>query len=231
MSRRDTESDRITPEIILRAYAIGIFPMAEKASDPSIHWVEPRFRGIIPLDGLIVSKSLAKTIRSNGFDIRVDHDFQATIAGCATRPGDTWINARIRSLYGELYAHGHVHTVEAYLDGALVGGIYGLSIGAAFFGESMFHRATDASKVCLMHLAARLIAGGYQLFDTQFLTPHLATLGGIEITRDAYQSRLVDAVMTRANFMALPSDAHQNGQIILNILAAHTPTTSDQREP
>ena len=219
MSRRDNTSDKITPEVILRAYAIGIFPMAENASDPSIHWVEPRFRGIIPLDGLKISKSLAKTIRSNRFDIRVDHDFAATLTGCATRPGDTWINARIRSLYGELYERGHVHTVEAYLDGALVGGIYGLSIGAAFFGESMFHRATDASKVCLMHLAARLIAGGYQLFDTQFLTPHLATLGGIEITRDDYQIQLVDAVMARADFMELSPAAHHDGQTILRIIA------------
>ena len=193
--------------------------MAETAGDASIHWVEPRFRGIIPLDGLTVSKSLAKTIRSNRFDIRVDRDFTATITGCATRPGDTWINARIRSLYGELFERGHVHTVETYLEGALVGGIYGLSIGAAFFGESMFHRATDASKVCLMHLAARLIAGGYQLFDTQFLTPHLATLGGIEITRDDYQIRLVDAVMARADFMALSPNAHQDGQTILRIIA------------
>ena len=147
-----------------------------------------------------------------------DHDFKAIIAGCADRPGDTWINERIRILYCALFDQGHVHTVEVYSHDELVGGIYGVSIGAAFFGESMFHRATDASKVALMHLAARLIAGGYALFDTQFLTPHLASLGGIEITRRAYQSKLVPAVMERADFAALDVATHANGHDILAIL-------------
>ena len=193
--------------------------MADTADDPSLHWVEPRFRGIIPLDGLKISKSLAKTIRSNRFDIRVDHDFKAVIEGCADRPGDTWINGRIKALFGTLFETGHVHTVEVYEGDELVGGIYGLSIGAAFFGESMFHRATDASKVALVHLAARLITGQYQLFDTQFLTPHLATLGGIEITRDAYQTRLVNAVMNKADFSMLPRSAHPDGRTILETVS------------
>ncbi len=220
MISRDREHDTITPDVVLRAYAIGIFPMAERESDPSIHWVEPHMRGIIPLDGLKISKSLAKTLRSNRFDVRVDTDFEGVITGCATRPGDTWINGRIRALFGALYTSGHVHTVEAYLDGALVGGIYGLSIGAAFFGESMFHRATDASKVALIHLAARLIAGGYDLFDTQYLTPHLASLGGIEITRTAYQARLVNAVIGSADFNRLDRQTHHDGQAILRLTAS-----------
>ena len=220
MSRRDNDSHTITPDVILRAYAIGIFPMAENADDPSLHWVEPRFRGIIPLDGLKVSKSLAKTIRSNRFDIRVDHDFAATLTGCATRPGDTWINARIKALFGTLFERGMVHTVEVYANDELVGGIYGLSIGAAFFGESMFHRVTDASKIALMHLSARLFVGGYHLFDTQFLTPHLASLGGIEITRNAYQERLVNTVMGQADFARLPIDGHHDGREILHIISS-----------
>ncbi len=219
MSRRDNDSHHITPDVILRAYAIGIFPMAESADDPSLHWVEPRFRGIIPLDGLKISKSLARSIRSNRFDIRVDHNFSATIGGCASRPGETWINDRITSLFGELFERGNVHTIEIYAGEALVGGIYGLSIGAAFFGESMFHRVTDASKIALMHLSARLIAGGYKLFDTQFLTPHLASLGGIEITRDAYQEQLVNAVMGRADFSTLPLHIHQDGCEIVRLIA------------
>jgi leucyl/phenylalanyl-tRNA--protein transferase len=204
--------------VLLRAYAIGIFPMAENADDPSIHWVEPRIRGIIPLDAIHVSKSLAKTIRSNRFKVRVDHDFDGVISGCATRPGDTWINSRIKSLYGALFEGGFVHTVEVYQDQHLVGGLYGVSIGAAFFGESMFHRVTDASKIALVHLAARLIHGQYELLDTQFLTPHLATLGGIEIPRDDYQTRLVNAVLGRGDFTALDPQAHADGVHILRLI-------------
>jgi len=218
MNRRTPQSDPITPDLIIRAYTIGIFPMADHADDPSLHWVEPRFRGIIPLDGLRISKSLAKTLRSNRFHIRMDHDFEAVIAGCADRPGDTWINGRIKALFGTLFETGHVHTVEVYESDKLVGGIYGLSIGAAFFGESMFHRATDASKVALIHLAARLIKGQYQLFDTQFLTPHLETLGGIEITRDAYQTRLVNAIMGYGDFSKLHQSAHLDGSAIVETI-------------
>ena len=224
MTRHDANRDTITPEVLLRAYAIGIFPMAENADDPSIHWVEPRIRGIIPIDAIHISKSLTKTIRSNRFDVRVDHDFHGVISGCATRPGDTWINSRIKSLYGALFERGFVHTVEVYQDHQLVGGIYGVSIGSAFFGESMFHRVTDASKVALVHLAARLIHGQYELLDTQFLTPHLATLGGIEIPRDEYQTRLVNAVLGRGDFKALDPQAHADGAQIVSLVGKNQKT-------
>ena len=221
MTRYDATRDTITPEVLLRAYAIGIFPMAENANDPSIHWVEPRIRGIIPLDGVHISKSLAKTIRSNRFTIKIDHDFNGVISGCASRPGDTWINQRITSLYRQLFERGFVHTVEVYEQEKLVGGLYGVSIGAAFFGESMFHTVTDASKVALVHLAARLIHGQYELLDTQFLTPHLATLGGIEIPREIYQSRLVNAVLARGDFDALDPPAHADGSAILDLVRSN----------
>ena len=197
----------ITPEILLKAYAAGIFPMAEDADDPSLFWVEPQERGVIPLDALHVPKRLARTVRSDAFTVRVDHDFDAVIAGCAEPGFDrarTWINARIRRLYGELFDLGQCHTVEVYdADGALVGGLYGVRLGAAFFGESMFHRARDASKVALVHLGARLHAGGFRLLDTQFLTEHLASLGAVEIPRAAYRAQLASALSVAADFAAL----------------------------
>jgi leucyl/phenylalanyl-tRNA--protein transferase len=193
----------ITPEILLRAYSIGLFPMAESADDQNLFWVDPEARGIFPLDGLIVSKSLAKTVRSERFEIRVDYDFEAVIDGCAAAyegRDKTWINRRIRSLYHQLFDMGHVHTVETWRDGRLVGGLYGVSLGAAFFGESMFHRETDASKAALVHLAARLTKGGFRLLDAQFITPHLASLGAIEVPKEAYRLLLVDAVSRRGDF-------------------------------
>lgn len=187
----------ITPQILLRAYAMGLFPMAEGADDPSLFWLDPEYRGIFPLDGMIVSRSLAKTVRQDRFSVLVDHDFDAVMAACAEatpeRP-ETWINGQIRHLYRTLFDMGHAHTVEAYRDDALVGGLYGVALGAAFFGESMFHRQTDASKVCLLHLAARLRDSGYHLLDTQFVTPHLATLGAVEVPRARYRKRLTEAV-------------------------------------
>ena len=187
----------ITPQILLRAYSIGLFPMAEGADDPSLFWLDPEFRGIFPLDGMIVSRSLAKTVRQDRFIVCVDRDFDAVLDGCAAAAPDrpeTWINDQIRGLYRDLFDLGYAHTVEAYRDGALVGGLYGVALGAAFFGESMFHRQTDASKVCLLHLAARLRGGGFDLLDTQFVTPHLATLGAVEIPRARYRKRLAEAV-------------------------------------
>ena len=193
----------ITPEILLRAYAAGIFPMAEDAEDPSLFWVEPRARGIIPLEAVHVPRRLARTVRQDVFEIRVNTDFEGVIDGCAA-PGDdrdrTWINARIRRLYGELFDLGHCHTVEAWRDGRLAGGLYGVSLGAAFFGESMFHRERDASKVAFVHLAARLRAGGFQLLDAQFRTDHLATLGAVEIPRRDYKRRLESAVASFADW-------------------------------
>ncbi len=207
----------ITPEILLRAYAAGIFPMAEDASDPSIFWVEPRTRGVIPLDGVHVSRSRAKTLRQERFEIRIDGDFDAVVAGCAAPADDrdkTWINARIRRLYGELFDRGHCHTVEAWRDGRLAGGLYGVRLGAAFFGESMFHRETDASKVAFCHLAARLRMGGFALLDAQFVTDHLATLGAVELPRAAYQRLLDRAVAGEATWSLDPL----TGRDVLDIL-------------
>ena len=200
MSRRNQGFTKITTEMVLRAYSIGIFPMAETADDPSIHWIEPKRRGIIPLDGLHVSRSLAKLIRSDRFQVAIDTDFQSVIEACATTHGSTWINLPIRSLFSELFEKGHVHSVEVYEKNQLVGGLYGLALGGAFFGESMFHTVTNASKVALVHLVARLNAGGFCLLDTQFLTPHLATLGAIEIDRLEYKSLLANALSVTAKF-------------------------------
>jgi leucyl/phenylalanyl-tRNA--protein transferase len=186
--------------MVLRAYSIGIFPMAETADDPSIHWIEPKRRGIIPLDGLHVSRSLAKLIRSDRFQVAIDTDFQSVIEACATTHGSTWINLPIRSLFSELFDQGHAHSVEVYEKNQLVGGLYGLALGGAFFGESMFHTLTNASKVALVHLVARLNAGGFCLLDTQVLTPHLATLGAIEIDRLEYKSLLANALSVTAEF-------------------------------
>ena len=200
MSRRNQGFTKITTEMVLRAYSIGIFPMAETADDPSIHWIEPKRRGIIPLDGLHVSRSLAKLIRSDRFQVAIDTDFQSVIEACATTHGSTWINLPIRSLFSELFEKGHVHSVEVYEKKQLVGGLYGLALGGAFFGESMFHTATNASKVALVHLVARLNTGGFCLLDTQFLTPHLATLGAIEIDRLEYKSLLANALSVTTEF-------------------------------
>jgi leucyl/phenylalanyl-tRNA--protein transferase len=204
----------ITPDILLRAYSIGLFPMAESAEEETLFWVDPDMRGIFPLDGLIVSKSLAKTIRADRFEIRVDADFEGVIDGCAaarTGRDKTWINGRIRRLYRALFDLGHVHTVESWLDGRLVGGLYGVSLGAAFFGESMFHEATDASKVALVHLVARLRAGGYRLLDTQFVTSHLASLGALEIAKEDYHRQLAAAVARRGDFWTWPRDRRVHG--------------------
>lgn len=187
----------ITPDILLRAYAAGIFPMAEDADDPALFWVEPQRRGVVPLDAVHVSRRLARTVRSDPFEIRVDHDFEAVIAACAAPAAErerTWISGRIRRLYGELFDLGRCHTVEAWRDGRLVGGLYGVRLGGAFFGESMFHRERDASKVAFVHLAARLRAGGFSLLDAQFVTDHLRTLGAVELARGDYRERLAEAV-------------------------------------
>ncbi|MDJ1156700.1 leucyl/phenylalanyl-tRNA--protein transferase [Chelatococcus sp. SYSU_G07232] len=197
----------ITPETLLKAYACGIFPMAESAEDPGLFWVEPRERGIIPLDGFHVSKRLARTVASDRFEIRVDHDFDGVIAGCAMPAAGrerTWINARIRELYGRLFDLGHCHTVEAWRNGRLVGGLYGLRIGAAFFGESMFHHERDASKVALVHLVARLRRGGFRLLDTQFVTPHLASFGAVEVPRQVYLRALDRAISLTADWWSWP---------------------------
>jgi leucyl/phenylalanyl-tRNA--protein transferase len=211
----------ITPDILLRAYAAGIFPMAESAEDTSLFWVEPRERGIIPIEGFHVGKRLARTVRSDEFQIRVDHDFDGVIDGCAAPGPDrdrTWINERIRRLYGELFDLGHCHTVEVYREGGLVGGLYGVSLGGAFFGESMFHRERDASKVALVHLVARLRHGGYRLLDTQFLTSHLAQFGAYEVPRRQYRRMLAEAVAGAADWSAWPRDRIVSGAEALEAL-------------
>jgi len=207
MSRKtDPFAVEPTPELILRAYQAGIFPMAEDAEAEDLFWVCPQLRGIIPLDAAHISSSLRKTLRKHPYSVRVDTSFDATIEGCAsfgTERDTTWINATIRDIYGELFRRGYVHTVEVWDGPMMVGGLYGVSIGAAFFGESMFHRKTNCSKIAMAHLLERLRAGGYRLLDTQFVTDHLRTFGGIEIPREDYELRLAEALSHEADWSAI----------------------------
>lgn len=222
MTARDSASSDITPEVLLRAYACGIFPMAESVDDPSLFWVEPEMRGVIPLEGFRIASRLARTVRSDSFAVTVNTAFKAVIDGCAEpQPGrdNTWINRRVRELYIGLHDLGHAHSVEVWRDGDLAGGLYGVSLGRAFFGESMFHRARDASKVGLVHLVARLIAGGYTLLDTQFVTDHLRTFGAVEVSRRRYRALLDDALTGIADFVALPVDRPLPGARMLDIIA------------
>ena len=189
----------ITPDLLLRAYSIGLFPMADSADDPELFWVEPELRGIIPLDDFHVSKSLAKTIRRAPFDIRYDTAFEQVMEGCAAPAPDrptTWINAKIRSLYATLHSMGHAHCVEAWEGDELIGGLYGVSLGSAFFGESMFSRRTDASKICLVHLVKRLRKQGFVLLDTQFTTEHLKNFGAVDVPKARYEKMLARAIAT-----------------------------------
>lgn len=218
MTRSADDTITITPEILLKAYAAGIFPMAEDADDPSLFWVEPRERGIIPLDGFHIPKRLARTVRSDEFEIRVDQDFDAVIAGCAAPAMDrdkTWINRRIRDLYGQLFDAGFCHTVEVYRDRRLVGGLYGVRLKGAFFGESMFHTERDASKVALVHLVARLKRGGFTLLDTQFVTSHLAQFGAIEVPRRTYKQMLRAAMEHEGHWYVWPKGQHVSGEEVL----------------
>jgi leucyl/phenylalanyl-tRNA---protein transferase len=202
---RDKDQDLVTPSLLLRAYACGIFPMADSAEDPTLYWVEPEMRGVIPLESFHVPRRLARTVRSDRFEIRIDSDFDAVIDACAApRPGRraTWINAPIRKLYGALFRLGHVHTVEAWREGRLVGGLYGVKLRAAFFGESMFALERDASKVALVHLVGRLKRGGFKLLDAQFITAHLTQFGAVEVPRDDYVEILDAALAAEADFGA-----------------------------
>jgi len=221
MTSRDSASSEITPEVLLRAYACGIFPMAESADDPTLFWVEPQMRGVIPLEGFRIASRLARTVRSDAFTVTVDAAFKAVIAGCAAPQAgrdDTWINKRIRDLYVGLHELGHAHSVEVWEKGDLAGGLYGVSLGGAFFGESMFHRARDASKVALVHLVARLIAGGYELLDTQYVTEHLRSFGAVEISRKRYIALLDRAIRGEADFHKLPVDRPIGGADALGII-------------
>jgi leucyl/phenylalanyl-tRNA---protein transferase len=192
--------EELTPDILLRAYAMGIFPMSDGRDDAEIHWIDPRRRGVLPLDGFHLSRSLARRIRSGAFHVTVDRAFEAVVAACADRD-ETWISHRIQRLYVQLHVLSYAHSVEVWEDERLVGGVYGVTLGAAFFGESMFSLATDASKVALAYAVHRLRTGGFRLFDTQFLTPHLASLGGVEITRAEYHRRLAGALGGEAVFV------------------------------
>jgi leucyl/phenylalanyl-tRNA--protein transferase len=221
MANRETGYIEITPEVLLKAYACGIFPMAESADDPALYWIEPEMRGIIPLAGFHVPARLRRTLRATPFVVAVDRDFDAVIDGCAEpkRGRDrTWINARIRRIYRGLYERGHCHTVEVYDGEKLVGGLYGVSLGRVFFGESMFHRARDASKIALVHLIARLIAGGFRLLDTQFVTEHLKTFGAVEVAKHRYHTLLEQALIGEADFAALPVDRPVSGDEALEII-------------
>lgn len=183
---------------------MGIFPMSEGREDPGVFWVDPQMRGIIPLNGLHISRSLARAIRAERYQVRVNADFAGTVQGCAARD-ETWINDQIFDLYEQLHAAGFAHSVEVWDGDDLVGGVYGVALGAAFFGESMFSRRTNASKIALAYLVKRLRYGGFQLFDTQFVTDHLLSMGAVEIPRSEYRKRLEKALDWEADFLAQPS--------------------------
>ena len=221
MASRDNALLELTPEVLLKAYACGIFPMAENADDPALFWIDPDERGIIPLDAFHVPARLARTVRATRFSVVCDHDFGAVIEGCA-EPGPkrarTWINTPIRKLYRGLFEIGHCHTVEVYDGDALVGGLYGVSLGSAFFGESMFHRARDASKIALVHLVARLNAAGFVLLDTQFVTEHLRTFGAVEVEQARYHKLLEAALTGEADFEDERVGAQMTGAQALALL-------------
>ena len=221
MASRENAFIEITPDVLLKAYACGIFPMAESADDPALYWIEPEMRGIIPLDTFHVPARLARTVRTTRFSVQVNRNFEAVIQGCAAPQRDrarTWINGRIRRIYRALHAHGHCHSVEVYDGAELVGGLYGVSLGRAFFGESMFHRARDASKIALVHLIARLRAGGFRLLDTQFVTDHLRTFGAVEVPKRRYHRLLEEALVGEGDFAALPLARPVTGDEALAII-------------
>jgi leucyl/phenylalanyl-tRNA--protein transferase len=206
MANRESAFIEITPEVLLKAYACGIFPMAESAEDPALYWIEPEKRGIIPIDRFHVPARLARTVRSDRFVVTVNRDFDGVIEGCAESLPDrprTWINERIRILYRKLHERRHCHSIEVYEDDRLVGGLYGVTLGRAYFGESMFHRVRDTSKVALVHLVARLKAGGFRLLDTQFVTDHLRIFGAVEMPRRQYHKLLEAALVGESDFLAL----------------------------
>lgn len=218
MGSRSNFAAEITPETLLKAYACGIFPMAESADDPTLYWIEPEVRGIIPLNAARVPKRLARTIRQEKFEVRVDSDFEGVIEGCAAPMPDrdsTWINEPIVDLYADLFDMGYCHTVETWLNGKLVGGLYGVHLNGAFFGESMFSSERDASKVALVYLAARLIYGKFNLLDTQFVTGHLRQFGAIEISRGEFQKLLCRALEIQGNFNEMPRDYPPSGVLQL----------------
>ncbi|KIN72055.1 leucyl/phenylalanyl-tRNA--protein transferase [Sulfitobacter guttiformis] len=199
----------LTPELLLHGYSVGIFPMSESRDDPEIFWVDPRRRGILPLDGFHISRSLSRAMRNSTWTVTIDRDFAGVVDGCADRE-DTWINAEIRTLYTALHERAQAHSLEVWEGTELVGGVYGVVLGSAFFGESMFSRRTNASKIALACMVDRLRSGGFTLFDTQFITDHLASLGAVEITRAQYHAQLAVAKLRIASFTALPDAKPQD---------------------
>ncbi|MGE8943773.1 leucyl/phenylalanyl-tRNA--protein transferase [Leptospira interrogans] len=221
MASRDNPLLEITPQVLLKAYACGIFPMAESADDPQLYWIEPQARGILPLDQIIVPKRLRRTIRQSPYRVQVNTALEAVIDGCAaSRPGrqTTWINARIRNLYLELHRLGYCHSVEVWDESRLVGGLYGVALGGAFFGESMFSEVRDASKIALIHLCARLIHGRFVMLDTQFVTDHLRQFGTVEIDREEFHEHLEAALKVEGNFFQLPETS--TAETVLGIVEA-----------
>ncbi len=205
---KDAESPEleVTPALVLRAYAAGVFPMADSAETDEIFWVDPRKRGILPLNAFHLSRSLRKRLLRGGYHVRVDHAFDAVLAACADRP-ETWINPTIRRLYSGLHRMGHAHSIEVWAEHELVGGLYGVRLGGAFFGESMFSRMPNASKIALAHLVARMKAGGFTLLDTQFTTPHLESMGARSIPKARYHEMLDRAIAANADFYSLAAGA------------------------
>ncbi|MEM6480303.1 MAG: leucyl/phenylalanyl-tRNA--protein transferase [Pseudomonadota bacterium] len=200
----------LTAQHLLQAYASGIFPMAESRDEPGVFWVDPRHRGVLPLDGFHISRSLSRRMRRGEYTLSLNHEFSGVLDACAARE-ETWINEEIRTLYISLHEIGHAHSFEVWQQGELAGGVYGVTLGGAFFGESMFSARTDGSKLALAHLVAHLRKCGFVLFDTQFLTPHLASLGAIEIPRAEYRARLSDALGQKADITARPVAVHKEG--------------------
>lgn len=203
---------RLTPELLLTAYASGIFPMAEARDDPDVYWVDPRVRGVLPLDRLHVSRSLARRLRRDDYVVRMNSDPTAVLNGCADRT-ETWINGTIRALIQALFDRGFAHTMEIWSDERLIGGVYGIALGGAFFGESMFSREPDGSKIALSWLVDHLRRAGFTLFDTQFMTPHLASLGAEEIPRDVYRKRLAEALAVPARIDAIPLETDRQALV------------------
>lgn len=193
------DSQQLTPELLLRAYAMGVFPMTETRETPDVFWVDPKRRGVLPLGGFHISRSLARKLRQAPFEISYNRDFRGILEGCAERD-ETWINEVIFGLYLELHDMGFAHSVEVWERDELVGGVYGVALYGAFFGESMFSRRSDASKIALAYLVDRLRLDGFKLFDTQFITPHLSRLGAVEIARSEYRRRLQRALNAPARF-------------------------------
>ncbi len=209
-----------TADALVACYRSGVFPMGEGREDERTYLVEPKLRGVIPIDGFHVPRRLGRTVRADPFEVRIDTAFDAVVALCAEAAPDreeTWINPTVRRLYGELHRRGQAHSVECWRDGALAGALYGVSLGAAFFGESMVSRATDASKVALVHLVGRLAAGGYRLLDAQFQTEHLAQFGTVETPRRAYRRRLAEALAATGDFYRLPAGA--DGATVLQAIS------------